>query len=240
MSGPLLELHRIDGYEHHASRAFFGFACFGPLLDRVRGSLSLTLLAGTAVFVLLPAAHAGRPENHARASAPATVHARASAPAAVHARASAPAAAHSRVSVPVAAAGKETLELIHDQTLAVERNTHYLEQRERFSQMLLRLNQKTPENPRQAEQIEQAIRADQRALSQAERNILLSRLHLLATLPGKVGRVYYLLYKMGTVAPEDLRVHAFIVFAARRQQTVLDQLMKILNQEQASTTLPGT
>jgi hypothetical protein len=202
MSGTLPEIPRIDEDERRVSCAGVGFA-FG-------GSVSLTLLAGAAVFVLLPAAHAGRPENH------------------------------SRVSTPVAAAGRQTLELIHDQTLAVERNTRYLEQRERFSEMLLQLKQKTPTSPQQAAQIDRAIRTDQRALTQAERNILLSRLHLLATLPGKVGRVYYLLYKMGKVGPDDLRVAAFIAFAARRQQSVLDQLIKILNQEQASTILPGT
>jgi len=176
----------------------------------VRSSVSLPLLAGTAVFVLLPAAHAGRSEHD------------------------------SRVPSSIAAAGNETLELIHDQTLAVERNTHYLEQQDRFSQMLLRLNQKTPKNPEQAAQIEQAIRADQRALTHVERNILLARLHLKATLPGKVGRVYYLLYKMGKVAPDNAAVAAFLVFALRHQQTVLDQLIKILNQEQASSTTPGS
>jgi hypothetical protein len=132
------------------------------------------------------------------------------------------------------------LSLIHEQTLAVDRNTHYLAQQEKFSQMLLRLHQKTPENPRQAAQIAQAIHTDQRALTHVERNILLARLHLKATLPGKVGRVYYLLYKMGKAAPDNAAVAAFIVFALRQQQTVLDQLMKILNQEQASDTTPGT
>ncbi len=175
-----------------------------------RSSVGRTLLAGTTVFVLLPAAHAGRPEHH------------------------------SPVLSSTAAAGNETLKLIHDQTLAVERNTHYLEQQTRFSQMLLRLHQKTPQNPRQAAQIEQAIRADQRSLTHVERNILLSRLHLKATLPGKVGRVYYLLYKMAKEAPDNAGVAAFVLFALRHQQTVLEQLIKILNQEQASTTTPGS
>jgi len=182
----------------------------GLLMALIRSSVGLTLLAGTTVFVLLPAAHAGRSEHE------------------------------SRLPSPVAAAGNNVLELIHDQTLAVQRNTHYLGQQDKFSQMLLRLHQKTPQNPQQAAQIEQAIRTDQRALTHVERNILLARLHLKATLPGKVGRVYYLLYKMGKAAPDNAAVGAFIVFAARHQKTVLDQLIKILNQEQASTTTPGS
>ena len=169
-----------------------------------------TFLAGTAVFVLLPAAHAGRSE-HSAAVRSGTV-----------------------------AAGKQALELIHDQTLAVGRNTHYLDRRARFSQMLVQLKQKTPTNPQQAARIEHAINTDQRTATQVERNILLSRAHLLATLPGKVSNVYYLLNRMGEVAPDDLRVAAFIVFATQRQQTVLAQLIRILNEEQASTILPGT
>ena len=160
--------------------------------------------------MLLPAAHAGRSEHAAQAPSS------------------------------VAAAGKETLGLIHDQSLAVERNTHYLEQQRPVQPDVAPAE---PEDARESPAGGADRASDPRrsaALTHVERNILLSRLHLLATLPGKVGRVYYLLYKMGIVAPEDLRVAAFIAFATRRQQSVLDQLIKILNQEQASTTLPGS
>jgi hypothetical protein len=139
----------------------------------------------------------------------------------------------------VKSAGSETLQLLHDQTLAVKRNTHYLDERERLSQMLLRLTQKTPQDPRQAKQLERAIRSDTRVLDRVQRNIDLSRLHLLATLPGKVGRVSYLLYKMQTLPPNDRRVAAFVAFTALRQQTVLSQLINILNQEEASAVLPA-
>jgi hypothetical protein len=140
---------------------------------------------------------------------------------------------------PTVAAGQEVNRLIDEQSRAVARNTHYLQQRDRFNQMLLRLSQKTPANPRQAEQIEGAIHTDRRALTHVERNILLSRIHLLSTLPGKVGRVRYLLNRMGRLAPDDVRMAVYIAFALKRQQSVLDQLIKILNQEQASTDQPG-
>ena len=176
----------------------------------VRGPVSWMLLTGTVGFVLIPLAQSNRSGGALGAS--------------------------SRVK----AAGKETVQLLHDQTLAVERNTHYLNERDRFNQMLLRLTQKTPKNPRQAEQIQSQTRMDERGLAHVERNIVLSREHLLATLPGKVGRVYYLLNTMESLAPNDRRVAAFVGFAAMRQRTVLAQLIYILNQEQASAVLPAS
>jgi hypothetical protein len=185
----------------------------GPLMVSLRSSAGLTLLAGAAVFVLMPAAHAGRPEHHTHAPS---------------SGGGGGGAAHGEVQL-----------LLHDQKLAVERNTRYFAERDRFSRMLLRLHEKTPENPQQAEQIKQTIAADRQGLAAVERTILVSRWHLLTTLAPKVRRVHYLLNRMGKVGPQDRGLAAFVAFALKRQQSVLDQLMTILNEEHASTVLPG-
>jgi hypothetical protein len=141
---------------------------------------------------------------------------------------------------PVRAAGEETVVKLHDQELALERNTHYLQEQARLSRMLLQLRQQSPENRHQAARIEHSIRADERSLAHVEQNIALSRRHLEARLGPTVGRVYYLLNRMEGLAPGDPRVTAFVAFATLQQQTILDQLIKILNQEQASDVLPGS
>jgi hypothetical protein len=226
MSGQRLELQSIDEHGFGASPADLGSTstssflgrllkrpppAMGPLMVSLRTSAGLALLAGTAVFVLLPAAHAGRPEHQSRAPS----------------------------SGGGGAANAEVQRLLHDQKLAVERNTRYFAERDRFSRMLLRLHEKTLENPRQAEQLKGAIAADRQGLAAVERTILVSRWHLMTTLAPKVRRVHYLLNRMGKVGPQDRGLSAFVAFALKRQQSVLDQLMKILNEEHASTVLPG-
>jgi hypothetical protein len=137
------------------------------------------------------------------------------------------------------AAGVQTVELLHEQALAIQRNQHFLQQQQKFNAMLMRLEQTVPQNPQQAALIQQQIRLNSAALAHVNQNIALSRLHLLNTLPGVVDRVYHLLNVLPTLAPNGQHVANFVALAEQRQLSALTQLMGILNQEIASQTTPG-
>jgi hypothetical protein len=139
----------------------------------------------------------------------------------------------------VRSAGEATLYLLHKQDLAIQRNTNYLQKRHQFNQVLMRLHQKVPRNAQQEQQIQGAIRYNSQLLAHVNRNIDLSRLHIESTLPGLVNSVGRLLDAIQRLSPNNPRVSAFVLFASRRQQSALDQLMDILNQENASQTVPG-
>jgi hypothetical protein len=139
----------------------------------------------------------------------------------------------------VGAAMNETLWLLHEQQLAIQRNTHYLQQRKHFNKMLLGDQPATGDGTQPAGPSAQAVRHNRQALAHVEHNISLSRAHLLAKLPPGVKRVQSLLGALERLGSKDRRIAAFVLFAARRQQSALDQLRDILNQEDASLILPG-
>jgi hypothetical protein len=124
---------------------------------------------------------------------------------------------------------QEVGRLLNDQKLAVARNTHYLNERDRFRQMLLQKTQQSPTTASAKAQNERAIHSDQSSLAHFERNIALSRAHLLRTLPQKVERVYRLLGQMGATDPVSKKLIALIGMYDQHQHTVLAQLINILN-----------
>jgi hypothetical protein len=143
------------------------------------------------------------------------------------------------VSPLVRAAGVQTVELLNEQSQAIRRNELYVQRRDKFNQILLRLEQKVPQNPQQAALIQQQIRLYSFGVSHYNLTIALSRLHLLDTLPMKIDRVYHNLNVLSMLAPNNPRVASFVALAQQRQLSAFAQLLSIVNQEVASQVTPG-
>jgi hypothetical protein len=190
--------------------------------------IGLALMFGVLLIALLPAADAAKPPS----ADPAAKHSGAD-PAAK------PPSGNPGVRTLIQAAGAQVEEKLHAQDLAIARNLHYRQKQNQFNQMLLRLQHTVPQNPQQAALIQQQIRFTSAELARVNLNIALSRLHLLNTLPATVNRVYDLLNVLPTLAPNGQHVAHFVAVGLERQQKALNQLMKILNQEIASQTVPG-
>jgi hypothetical protein len=139
----------------------------------------------------------------------------------------------------VAGAERETRSLLQEQFQAIERNKVFFQKRDKFNQMLLRLEQKVPQNPQQAALIQQQIRITRAGLADINQTIAASRLHLLNTVPQIANKVYHLLNVLPTLAPNSQAVANFVLLGTRRQTFALFQLMSIVNQEVASQTMPG-
>jgi len=189
-------------------------------------SLVLTSVAGLIALVAIPSALAKRSGIEA-SSKRLPVHALKSGTA-LHTLAS------GGTSVAVGSAVKTINTDLHDQQLAIQRNTHYLQQRDQLGAKLLQLGQKTPSDPREARMIQQAIARNTAALGQVNRLIALSVQHLNLGLASRQARVNTLAGRLAGIARPNSRLAAYVLSAMQQQQSAMVQLQTVVNKEEAS------
>lgn len=197
-------------------------------------TFAMALVAGVVAVVAIPAAQAKRSGIEGTS----TTHSGAvlTGSKALHAQGT---HAASVAGVRVGAAMTIINEKLHDEGLAIARNTRYLQHRDQLAGTLLQLNPMVPRSASEMRRFHQAIQRNTVALNRVNRLISLSHRHLTRTLPRVDHTVNRLIDALAQVAGSNPRVAGFVLFAMKRQQNAMAQLQGILNQEEASAVTPG-